>query len=309
MNAGDRLGSYVILSCIGSGAAGFVYKARHVDTGSVVAIKLITLARVPDKSLPLLRALLARLAQEANCLRRLRRYRVGFPRVIACEIAETYGYIVMELLSGESLAQLIEREAPLSRYRSLKIAISVATAIDAANTLGIFHRDIKPGNIFISESGDVHVLDLGLAKMRSGSRRLRRRVVTPLGAFIATPAYSSSHQARFSSDVDGSDEAWSIAAVLYEMLTGIRVRPEPFRLEDMLEGKMPPRNGISLRLWRVVSRALSVDRSTQYSSVSALRADLVFLYCVELRRLCFCVILLLLLALLVAFTMGRSLHL
>lgn len=246
-----------------------VFEAKNYETGELVALKIVT-QRIAGEALPYF---LAHLAQEANCLQALADSGCcQVPHFIEFHEVKEYGYIAMELLSGNTLTRVL-KQGPLSRERSLNIAIKVARTISQANALGIIHRDIKPDNIFIlQKDGDVRIIDFGLALVPDSMRH----VAPNPDIFMGSPAYASPFHGRHASQIDGRDEAWSIAVILYEMLTGRRAYPadDPRMAREAINSlRLPPRSDLDDAIWSIISRALS-DRQTQYSSVAELQTDL-----------------------------------
>src|SRR5215831_11274108 len=153
---GTRLAHYEITGHLGSGGMGDVYQARDSRLGRSVAIKLLpeAFARDPDR--------IARLEREARVLASLNHTNIA--AVHGLEEAGGRTFVVMEMVSGETLAERIRR-GPLSVEESLEIACQIADALDAAHEQNTVHRDLKPANIKITPDGKVKVLDFGLAKM------------------------------------------------------------------------------------------------------------------------------------------------
>jgi Tol biopolymer transport system component len=220
LTPGTRLGSYQILSALGAGGMGEVYRATDTKLKRQVAIKVIPagLASDPDR--------LARFQREAEMLATL-----NHPNIAAIygleDGAETKA-LVMELIEGPTLSDRIaERSIPLTD--ALPIARQVAEALEAAHEQGIVHRDLKPANIKVREDGTVKVLDFGLAKAIDPPGRVSAdsnhslTVTTPAmtraGVILGTPAYMSPEQVR-GHRVDKRTDVWAFACVLYEMLTG-----------------------------------------------------------------------------------------
>lgn len=183
--------------------------------------------------------------------------------------------IVTELLHGRDLAARLEREGKLSVTESARIARAIALGLSAAHQKGILHRDIKPSNVFLTDAGDVKLLDFGVAKLE-GTHQL-----THAGAFIGTPAYMSPEQAASPSDVDERSEVYAVGAVLYHMLAGT----PPYGTLDatqtltrLLSGE-PPRltalaSGVPEGLAAIVERAMSRDPADRFQTAAALAAAL-----------------------------------
>jgi len=218
LSAGTRLGAYEALGALGAGGMGEVYRARDAKLGREVAIKLLLGSLVADADR------LSRFQREAQVLAAL-----NHPA-----IAHLYGFedgptpfLVMELVTGETLADRIARSAlPVSE--ALPVARQIAEALEAAHDLGIVHRDLKPANIKVRDDGTVKVLDFGLAKALApadaasasamNSPTLTARA-TQLGMILGTAAYMAPEQAK-GKMVDRRADVWAFGVVLYEMLTG-----------------------------------------------------------------------------------------
>ena len=217
LSPGTRLGPYEILSPLGSGGMGEVYRARDTRLGREVAIKGLpdSLARDPDS--------LARFEQEAQLLAALDHPHIA--GIHGLEESEAGRYLVLELVEGTTLVgRLIE--GPLAPEEALRFGAQIADALDAAHAKGIVHRDLKPGNIQITPDGRVKVLDFGLAKSvavdaAEDASRSPTIAATQQGTVLGTPAYMSPEQAR-GRPVDRRTDLWSLGCVLYEMLTGRR---------------------------------------------------------------------------------------
>jgi serine/threonine protein kinase len=215
ISTGTRLGSsYEILSPIGAGGMGEVYRARDIKLGRDVAVKVLpsAVAQDPDR--------MVRFAREAQVLASL-----NHPNIASIYGLEE-GALIMELVEGPTLAERIE-QGPIPLAEALPIARHMAEALDYAHEKGIVHRDCKPANIKITPEGRVKVLDFGLAKALgddpiagdpTSSPTLTMRA-TLSGAILGTAAYMSPEQAR-GGTADKRADIWSFGVVLYEMLTG-----------------------------------------------------------------------------------------
>ncbi|MEK7992511.1 MAG: protein kinase [Planctomycetota bacterium] len=219
--AGTKLGPYEILSPIGKGGMGEVYKARDTRLDREVAVK-VSSERFSD-----------RFEREAHAIAAL-----NHPNI--CTLHDVGpDYLVMELAEGPTLAERIG-EGAIPLEEALGIARQIADALEAAHEKGITHRDLKPGNIKIKPDGTVKVLDFGLAKMAEPvsapgsdpehSPTLTLEAATRVGAIMGTAGYMAPEQAR-GKKVDKRADIWAFGVVLYEMLTGRRL----FRGEDLTE--------------------------------------------------------------------------
>ena len=217
---GRQFGPYRIVSPLGAGGMGQVYRAHDSKLGRDVAIKTLPLefARDPER--------LARLRREARTLASL-----NHPNIAAIYGLEESGGIdclVMELVEGETLADRL-KSGPLPIDKSLDYARQIADALEAAHDKGIIHRDLKPANVKVTPQGRVKVLDFGLAKAIWGPERnldLSQQATltgteTLVGQILGTPSYMSPEQAR-ATDVDKRTDIWAFGCLLYELLSGKR---------------------------------------------------------------------------------------
>jgi len=218
---GSRLGSYEILSALGVGGMGEVYRARDTKLQRDVAIKVLlpAVANDPDR--------LARFSREAQVLASL-----NHPNIAAIYGVEESGGVtalVMELVEGEDLSQRIAR-GRIAIDEALPIARQIAEALEAAHDLGIIHRDLKPANIKLRSDGTVKVLDFGLAKATDPTAGASASAMnsptlsihaTQAGIILGTAAYMAPEQARGTA-VDKRADIWAFGVVLFEMLSGRR---------------------------------------------------------------------------------------
>jgi serine/threonine-protein kinase len=218
MSQGTILGGkYRLTQRIGRGAMGQVWAAIHVGLSRHVAIKLMV-ASHPELKLRLLR--------EAQACGRLKH-----PNIVEVldvgETPEGDPYLVMELLSGQTLGQYVKSKFRLDQAEAARIGRDVAKALVAAHGAGIIHRDIKPANIFLHEADDgdggtrtvVKVVDFGVAKNLEGDAD---GMTTKTGGMVGSPAYMSPEQVQGKRDIDVRSDLWAVGVVLFEMLTGKR---------------------------------------------------------------------------------------
>src|SRR5436190_272701 len=223
--AGARIGPYEIVSALGAGGMGEVYRARDSKLGRDVAIKLLPALFSTDPER------LALLAREARLLAALNHPHIA--TIHGLEEAGGVRALVMELVEGPTLSEKLA-QGSWSRARpgvlvadALRIAGEIARGLEAAHEKGIIHRDLKPGNIKFSADGRVRLLDFGLAKAFSdggpGSDLEHLPTITAAelagGGIVGTPAYMSPEQARGQA-VDKRTDIWAFGCVLYEMLAG-----------------------------------------------------------------------------------------
>ncbi|APR76144.1 Serine/threonine protein kinase [Minicystis rosea] len=213
MRPGDVIAQrYRLDRHLGSGGMGAVWAATHTVTGRPIALKLIR-AREDD---PSARRRVLREARAAGA--------VQHPSVVAIhdvvETADGAPVLVMELLEGESLRARLDRDRTLSVAETRALARTVLGALDVAHRAGIVHRDLKPDNLFLLPSGEVKILDFGIAKLLAGGERPdAASKLTATGALVGTPFYMAPEQA-FGEAVDGRADLWSLGVVLYECLAG-----------------------------------------------------------------------------------------
>jgi len=216
LSAGSRLGPYEILSPLGAGGMGEVWKARDTRLNREVAIKVL-----PDKVASDPEAL-ARFEREAKAVAAL-----SHPNVLGLFDLGKDGdtaYAVTELLVGQTLRQRLD-EGPLPQRKALEYALQVAHGLAAAHEKGIVHRDLKPENLFLTSDGRVKILDFGLAKVTASESENTRSptavAATEPGTVMGTVGYMSPEQVRGRS-VDKRSDIFSLGAILYEMLSGER---------------------------------------------------------------------------------------
>lgn len=219
--AGHRLGPYEIVSALGAGGMGEVYRARDPRLGREVAIKVLpaAVASDPDR--------LSRFEQEARAASAI--HHPNLLTVFDVGTEDGIAYLVTELLSGESLRELIQR-GPVPSGRAVEIVLQVAKGLAAAHAKGIVHRDLKPENLFITEHGVAKILDFGLARFeeRSLPEAVAADAPTLLetlpGTVLGTVGYMAPEQVRGERGNAQSD-LFSLGVVFYELVAGER----PFR--------------------------------------------------------------------------------
>ena len=215
---GRQIGSHRIISLLGAGGMGEVYRARDTRLGRDVAIKV-----VPDRFLSI-PGRLARFELEARVLAALNHPHIG--AIYGSEEADGIRGLVLELVEGTTLGERLATHR-LSIQEALSIARQVAEALEAAHEKGIVHRDLKPANVTITPEGTVKVLDFGLAKVFATEEPRNDVAQTPEiaavqtreGVIAGTAAFMSPEQARGKA-VDKRADIWAFGCVLYEMLTG-----------------------------------------------------------------------------------------
>ena len=211
----STLGRYKIVSQLGRGAMGTVYRALDPAIERTVAIKILN-SDLADENMGEVRERFLREAKSAG--------RLNHPNVVTIyDVGEAGGiaYIAMEYLEGRSLRQVLDAGTPLPLHVISDIVAQIADALDYAQRAGIVHRDIKPANIMLSSTGVAKLADFGIASMPSSS-------MTQTGAMLGSPKYMSPEQVLGQS-VDGRSDIFSLGVVLYEMLA----RRTPFEVQDI----------------------------------------------------------------------------
>ena len=234
--AGTRVAQYELIRELGRGGMGVVWAARDTRLGRRVAVKFLL-----DASRQIAERFLTEARATAQC---------GHENIVVIhEVSEHDGtpYMVLEFLEGMTLRDLMgaaEHGHVLAPARVVDLALPIARALARAHELGIVHRDLKPENVFVTASGQVKVLDFGIAKALGGARESTRRLrsgdaavtstgLTQQGTFVGTLPYMSPEQLAGES-VDHRADLWALGIILFEMLTG-RHPVSPFSTEALIE--------------------------------------------------------------------------
>jgi Tol biopolymer transport system component len=274
LTSGTKLGPYAIVSPLGAGGMGEVYRARDTRLGRDVAIKVLPEALADDADR------LRRFEQEARTVAAL-----NHPNILGIhDIGAHHGapFLVSEFLEGQTLRQRL-MSGPLPPRRAIEYALGMAEGLAAAHEKGIVHRDLKPENVFVTRDGRIKVLDFGLAKLVRPEENHETTVTltdppTLPGMVMGTVGYMSPEQVRGEA-IDPRSDIFSFGAVLHEMLTGKRafkcatsaetmtaiLREDPQPLND--NGSQGPP-----QLQRILSRCLEKNAARRFQSAS----DLVF---------------------------------
>jgi TolB-like protein/Tfp pilus assembly protein PilF len=275
---GQQISHYRVLGKLGGGGMGIVYEAEDLKLGRHVALKFIpeNLAGDPKS--------LERFTREARAASQLNHPNIC--TIHGIEDNNGHPFIVMEKLDGESLKQCISGHA-MEVEKVLDVGVQVAEALVASHSKNIVHRDIKPANIFLTPSGQVKVLDFGLAKLvhnlGTEDDAGADNSLTAVGVIPGTAVYMSPEQAR-SETVDARSDLFSFGVVMYEMATG----KKPFTgnnslvtLDAVLHSKpVPPRElnpKIPIELEGIIGKAMEKDRNHRYQSAAEMKSDLALL--------------------------------
>lgn len=263
---GTTVGQYRILARIGEGGMGAVYRGEDTMLQRQVAIKVLR----PE------------LAKQKVLVDRFRTEAVALARLNHPNIAAVYGllqekgqlYMVLEYVDGETLEAIVARRGPIPWNRAVQVAKDTLAALDHAHRMGVVHRDLKPSNLMLSRSGQLKVMDFGIARLAGTSRH------TEFGRIVGTPLYMSPEQLR-GEDVDGRSDVYSLGVVLYELLTG----REAFQADSDYALLMAQLNqmpvpasryvpDLPVELETVLTRSLEKPKSERWTSASAFRRAL-----------------------------------
>jgi eukaryotic-like serine/threonine-protein kinase len=264
-------GEYVIVDRIGSGGMGSVYKADQPSMNRLVAIKVLH-SRFANRD-----DLVARFRREARAMSQLshpntaRVYKYG-------ELDDGAVYFVMDYLEGRNLAHEVRERGPMEPDRAINIMVQVCGALEEAHRAGIVHRDLKPENVFLTTQGGTadfpKVLDFGLAKMSEKQMGRGSMMFTQQGMVFGTPEFMSPEQAQ-GETIDARSDIYSLALILYELLTGklpfdakspldimkAHVKDAPIPLSDRIPGKT-----FAPELDAVIRKALSKKPDDRYAT-------------------------------------------
>ncbi len=270
-------GKYRVLAKLSEGGFGDVYKVEHVHFGDIRALK--TMKAIPNVELSIL---MNAFVAEAVILRNCRH-----PNIVEVHDIETAPdgtpMIVMDFVEGQSLRAVLNAStSPFAPDRAVNIVVAACNALAVAHEKGVIHRDIKPANILL-HGDDVKLIDFGLAKVREDATfRATGGITAPAGQVMGSPLYVSPEQARGlrGNELDGRSDLYSLALVLYEMLT-LRL---PFEGEEpavafqrLFVEPVPPAThnpSLSAKICDVIMKALCRDRDQRFATVSEFKLNL-----------------------------------
>jgi serine/threonine-protein kinase len=267
-------GQFQVLEKIGTGGMGSVYKASQPAVNRMVAIKILHPKLAGRKDLT------SRFRREARAMSQLTH--PNTVKVFMYGELEDDGslYIVMEMLEGKNLNQTVRKEGPLPPERAIPVLIQVCGALQEAHDLGIVHRDLKPENIFLSRQGGIadypKVLDFGLAKVTERQMQPDSVILTQEGMVFGTPEFMSPEQAQ-GKTLDARSDIYSLAVILYEVLTGklpFSARtPMEYIQKHVMEPAIPlnqrvPERKFAPGLEQALARALAKKPDDRYQSAA-----------------------------------------
>jgi Tol biopolymer transport system component/predicted Ser/Thr protein kinase len=280
LSAGTKLGPYEILSAIGAGGMGEVYKARDTRLDRIVAIKVLP-THLADRA-----ELRERFDREARTIASL-----NHPHIcVLHDIGHQNGidFLVMEYLEGETLAQRLVK-GPLPMQQVLQYAIEISDALDKAHRKGITHRDLKPGNVMLTKSG-TKLLDFGLAKLKQDAAPAipdsqlptMKSAITGQGMILGTLQYMAPEQVEGKTDqIDARTDIFAFGAVVYEMATGKKAfegQSQASLIAKILETDPPPISSLQPltppALDRVVKTCLAKDPDDRWQTARDLSREL-----------------------------------
>lgn len=267
---GTTLSHYKIVSEIGRGGMGIVYKAEDMKLNRTVAVKVLPAAALGSEEDK------ARFFREAQAAAQLQHANIATVYAIeetTSDEGEVQPFIAMEFIDGDTLTERI-KQGPLKLEDARQFAVQVAMALEAAHEKNIVHRDVKSGNVMITKKGYAKVLDFGLAKTAQSTK------LTQLGSTLGTVAYMSPEQAR-GDEVDLRSDLWSLGVLLYEMVSGrlpFASEYEQAAVYSILNEEPEPltalRADVPMALDWIVSKLLAKSASERYQNASDLLVDL-----------------------------------
>jgi len=273
---GEVLGErYKILSEIGGGGMGTVYEARHTGTGRRVAVKVLTNELAKNATL------VERFYREARAAGAIEAQHIVQVLDTGTDPKTGAPYMVMEYLAGEDLYSLFYRLGALPPALALGIAAQACLGLQRAHDARVVHRDIKPGNLFLTQRDDgtylIKILDFGIAKIRPDEvSQVDTGALTRTGSMLGSPLYMSPEQARGQKNIDHRSDIWSLGVVLYQALTGRRPHEDVDALGDLIIAicSEPAEPIQELAPWvpseiaAIAHRAMSFDPAARYQSAA-----------------------------------------
>ncbi len=268
-------GKYRLVRLIGDGGMGTVFEARHEVLGTGVALKFLH-AELAKRT-----GLAQRFLQEARVSANIQSPHVT--RVTDVDSTpDGTPYLVMELLSGESLQQLLDRKAKLRPDQAIDFTLQTLSGLEAAHAIGVVHRDLKPDNVFVTPSSGgplLKLIDFGIAKLRASNEF--QRGLTRAGAMMGTPEYMAPEQLYSAADVDHRADLFSLGVMMFEMLSGLRPADgddAPAIIGKVVAGDIRDLRELEpelpLALVEIVLRAIAPERGNRFDSALDMRQAL-----------------------------------
>jgi len=218
------LGDYVVLDKLGAGGMGTVYKATQRSTGQTVAIKILSTIRSPDSA--------KRFQRESQMAARL-----NHPNIVRASEATVFNqqhFFVMEYVEGVDLSNYLRKHGPLPWQQAVQCVVQAARALEYAHSQGVIHRDIKPGNLFLTRDGVIKILDMGLARLNEAADVMNGEAhggLTQTGQVMGTVDYMAPEQALHAKHADARADIYGLGCSLYRLIAG----ELPFQGESVVE--------------------------------------------------------------------------
>jgi serine/threonine-protein kinase len=268
-------GKYEVLGLTGAGGVGYVVSAMHVELGEPVALKFLRPQALAHPEL------VARFAREARAAARIKSEYVARVYDVG-SLPSGEPFIVMEYLEGLDLGAVMQRSGPMPVLKAAEYVMQACEGLASAHALGIVHRDVKPGNLFLARRGSgmetVKVLDFGISKVAlGGSSSKAHQAFVQTTMLMGSPIYMSPEQIRTCDEVDQRTDVWSLGCVLFELLTGGCVFNAPTLMQ--LSAAILERNPVPLRsllpdappeLEAIVAKCLEKDAKKRFQNVAEL---------------------------------------
>jgi serine/threonine-protein kinase len=265
-----RIRGYRLLATLGSGGIGTVYKAVHVASRRVVALKVLPFCEGTDQNVTCL-------LRETQVAARLQHPNII--RGLGAGVDGGYFYTAMEYVEGETLADLLEHQGALPEDRALQITRQIMGALAHAWAAGLVHRDVKPDNIMLTKDGVPKLADLGTTRDLTGLLN----TISSEGMVVGTPLYISPEQAQGMGGVDWRADVYGLGATLYHMVCGTppfdrNLGTTTLLFKHVSEDPIPAylrRMSVSIHVSRLIGMMMQKDREKRHTSPGELMADLV----------------------------------